>query len=220
MSNAFSGHISTCLIFLGVLHVPHFADDRSKAKRFLKLTTELQQCRSAHLTAAYKSHTFTVSFDHTCMLFPSALDIICWRAADGGFLAINEFLQSAGGPANVFAAGDVATSVCDPRPKAGVFAVRQGLPLADNIRLYLTGQELKPFKPQKDFLGIISTGDRSAVATRGNFALSGDWLWKWKDYIDRKFMKKFSEDLPHMQSEAGVPSQSKHSSTHRFSSYS
>lgn len=58
------------------------------------------------------------------------------HAEDGGFLAINKFLQSAGGPPEVFAAGDVATSVTDPRPKAGVFAVRQGQPLADNLRRY------------------------------------------------------------------------------------
>lgn len=44
--------------------------------------------------------------------------------ATDGFLAVNEFLQSDGGPANVFAAGDVATMTQHPRPKAGVYAVR------------------------------------------------------------------------------------------------
>eukprot|EP00892_Ulva_mutabilis_P009870 jgi/Ulvmu1/7255/UM035_0042.1 len=125
------------------------------------------------------------------------------HVADGGFLAINEYLQSAGGPTNIFAAGDVATSICDPRPKAGVFAVRQGAPLADNIRLFLTGQKLKPFKPQKDFLGLVSTGDCGAVATRGSMAFSGEWLWKWKDQIDRRFMKQFSEELPSMGVDVG-----------------
>lgn len=51
-----------------------------------------------------------------------------------GFLAINEFLQSDGGPPNVFAVGDVASCRLHPRPKAGVFAVRQGSPLAENLR--------------------------------------------------------------------------------------
>ncbi len=55
--------------------------------------------------------------------------------ADGaGFVAINECLQSDGGPRNVFAVGDVASCARHPRPKAGVFAVRQGAPLAANLR--------------------------------------------------------------------------------------
>ena len=58
-----------------------------------------------------------------------------WRCADEqGFVSINDCLACAGGPSNVFAVGDVAQSVASPRPKAGVFAVRQGPPLANNIR--------------------------------------------------------------------------------------
>lgn len=44
--------------------------------------------------------------------------------ADDGFLLVDDFLQSDGGPPNVFAAGDVASNARAPRPKAGVFAVR------------------------------------------------------------------------------------------------
>ncbi len=58
----------------------------------------------------------------------------CVIADKLGFLSINEYLQAASGPPNIFAVGDVATSTIYPRPKAGVFAVRQGPPLADNIR--------------------------------------------------------------------------------------
>lgn len=76
-----------------------------------------------------------------------------WLAETGlptvadGFLAVNEFLQSTG-DRNVFAVGDCATSVTDPRPKAGVFAVRQGPVLANNLRAHLQGQPLQPFRPQ------------------------------------------------------------------------
>lgn len=62
------------------------------------------------------------------------MDLLLWFADELGFLSINENLQAAGGPPNIFAVGDVATSMVYPRPKAGVFAVRQGPPLTDNIR--------------------------------------------------------------------------------------
>jgi selenide,water dikinase len=125
-------------------------------------------------------------------------------AASGGFLAINEMLQSAGGPPEVFACGDVATSVVDPRPKSGVYAVRQGPPLAENLRRFLTGQPLKPFKPQAAALALISLGRKSCVASRGSFVISGDWLWPVKDWIDRSFMHKFGLGLPHMQASLGT----------------
>jgi selenide, water dikinase len=125
-------------------------------------------------------------------------------AAEGGFLAIDEKLQSAGGPPEVFACGDVATSVVDPRPKSGVFAVRQGEPLADNLRRFLTGQPLKPFKPQAAALSLISLGRQRCVVSKSFVAFSGYWLWPVKDAIDRAFIRKFGSDLPQMQTSQGA----------------
>ena len=67
---------------------------------------------------------------------------LLWFADELGFLSINENLQAASGPPNIFAVGDVATSTVYPRPKAGVFAVRQGPPLTDNIRRYTLADSL------------------------------------------------------------------------------
>lgn len=113
-----------------------------------------------------------------------------------GFIQVSPTLQSISHP-QVFAAGDIAAMVQSPRPKAGVFAVRQGRPLANNLRQFLGGKSLEKYKPQRQILGLISTGNRNAVLSWG--PLPWGWesprLWRWKDKIDRKFMDQF-KDLP------------------------
>ncbi|MGK7922437.1 MAG: selenide, water dikinase SelD [Trichodesmium sp.] len=109
-----------------------------------------------------------------------------------GFILVNDKLQSISHP-QVFAAGDVATMVNHPRPKAGVFAVRQGKPLFENLQRALLGKSLTSFVPQKKFLILIGTGDERAIASRGVIGLGPHrLLWRWKDHIDRKFMDQFS----------------------------
>lgn len=114
-----------------------------------------------------------------------------------GFALVEDTLRSSSHP-HIFAAGDIATMIHHPRPKAGVFAVRQGKPLFENLRRSLQGKDLKPFHPQKDYLSLIGTGDGSAIATRGSWGWEAPWLWTLKDWIDRRFMERFHK-LPEMK---------------------
>lgn len=108
----------------------------------------------------------------------------------GGFIEIGATLRSVSDP-QVFAAGDVAANIDHPRPKAGVFAVRQGPPLANNLRRALAGRPLVSFVPQRAFLSLISTGNRCAVVSRGRLAAQGPILWRLKDWIDRRWMRQY-----------------------------
>ncbi|THV23368.1 FAD-dependent oxidoreductase [Peteryoungia ipomoeae] len=106
-----------------------------------------------------------------------------------GFIRVDETLRSVSHP-QVFAAGDVA-SLPDRRPKAGVFAVRQGPILAENIHRRLTGRALTPYCPQKAWLVLISLSNGRAIADKWGFALSGRWVARWKHRIDTSFMTKY-----------------------------
>ncbi len=123
-----------------------------------------------------------------------------WLADTGvdlnaGFIAVGPTLQSSD-PA-IFAAGDCAHLTHAPRPKAGVFAVRQAPVLFDNLRAALSGGDMRPYQPQKDYLKLVSLGSKRALAEKWGTARAGSLLWRWKDRIDRKFMRQFT-DLPPM----------------------
>lgn len=109
-----------------------------------------------------------------------------------GFLMARQTLQIDNDP-DVFGAGDCVTLTETPREKAGVFAVRAGPPLARNLRHRARGEDLEEWRPQRRHLALISTGERYAIASRGWLKLEGSWVWTWKDWIDRRWMRMYQD---------------------------
>ena len=71
--------------------------------------------------------------------------------------------------------------------------------LYDNLRATLEGTPPRHrYRPQKDYLKLISLGGKSALGERFGLPFSGPLVWRWKDRIDRKFMDRFRA-LPVMQ---------------------
>lgn len=118
-----------------------------------------------------------------------------------GFIQVQDTLQSCSHPW-VFAAGDIAVQVNHPRPKAGVFAVRQAKPLVENLRRYLQGRSLQPYHPPKHYLSLIGTGQSTAIAAWNGWGWEAAWLWHWKEHIDRRFMRRLNQ-LPDMTAPMG-----------------
>ncbi|MBL1210031.1 FAD-dependent oxidoreductase [Geminocystis sp. GBBB08] len=107
-----------------------------------------------------------------------------------GFILIKDTLQTLNYDF-IFATGDIATMINYSRPKAGVFAVKQGKPLFENISNFLKNKPLKFYHPQKHYLNIIGIGNQSAVAIWGNIAWESPILWHFKQYLDQTFIKYF-----------------------------
>jgi pyridine nucleotide-disulfide oxidoreductase family protein len=107
-----------------------------------------------------------------------------------GFVAVHPTLQSVSHP-EVFALGDCATLREAPQPRSGVYALRQGEALIDNLRRLVAGAALEPYAPQKRALSLISCGARYAIAERGGWTAQGRWVWWWKDRIDRRWVASF-----------------------------
>jgi NADH dehydrogenase FAD-containing subunit len=119
-------------------------------------------------------------------------------AVDGqGFVCIDAQLRSLSHP-QVFAVGDCASWADEALPKAGVYAVRMGPVLANNLRGSLGAASAAPpqaYRPQRRFLALLATGDGQAIASRGPLGAEGRWAWRWKDRIDRRFLAQF-DGLP------------------------
>ncbi len=117
---------------------------------------------------------------------------------DRGFVVVDKTLRSVS-HSTIFASGDMATIQTIPLPKAGVFAVRQGHTLGQNLARQVSQRPLSRFNARSNYLSLISLGDRRAVASYGRSA----WvqtplqilLGQWKRSIDREFVDRINRHV-------------------------
>ena len=150
-----------------------------------------------------------IGFTHCLWATGAGAHDLAWRlqrrglaVSDRGWIRVNKHLQSVSHP-NVFAAGDCCVMEGLEKgspPKAGVYAVRAGPILIQNLVNVINTEPLKPYVPQDDFMKLLACGDGTALGFRFGFPIRGKWVWQLKDAIDRKFMDLFKkENLPELK---------------------
>jgi len=122
-----------------------------------------------------------------------------------GFIRVRGTLQVEGHD-DLFAVGDCASLTEQPWVrKAGVYAVREGPVLAANLRARLSGRRLRAYRAQRDFLALLNLGGGRALASKWGAVVEGPGLWRLKDAIDRRFMRRFRVLAPAAQASESFP---------------
>ena len=108
---------------------------------------------------------------------------------DGG-LRVNRFLQNPRHP-EMFGGGDCIYFSPRPLDKVGVYAVRENPVLCHNLMAAMENTPLKPFDPGGSYLLIFNLGGGKGILRKRWLQFGGRPAFLIKDYIDRRFMKKF-----------------------------
>ena len=122
---------------------------------------------------------------------PSSIFADSWlpTGKDRGLL-VDSFLRSPAHP-EIFGGGDCISLACAPLDKVGVYAVRQNPVLLHNLMAALEGGELRAFRPQGAYMLIMNMGDGTGILWKRDLAFNGRFAFLLKDFIDRRFMRKF-----------------------------
>jgi len=127
---------------------------------------------------------------------------------DVGYVLVNPYLQSTSHP-RLFAVGDCCNFDNKNLPKAGVYSVREGPVVAENLIHLLLEEELVPYQPQEGFLSLLNTSDGEAISSWKGISFTNSKVMHLKDKIDMKFMNSFDVSLlgpsPQMRTSGSPP---------------
>lgn len=131
-------------------------------------------------------------------ILATGADAPAWLAGSGlaldaaGFVRVGPTLQSVSHP-NVFAAGDIIVRDDAPHPRSGVYAVRAGPVLAENLHRFEAQTKLLAYEPQRRSLNLLALGDGRAIASWGEHSFEGWSMGWWKDRIDRGYIARYRQ---------------------------
>lgn len=188
-------HLSAVIVSSGAELMPGVADDAAQRLLDHLARADVQVVPNFRASALeggriYATDGAFVSADYVIWATPAQASPELLESGlaldERGFVRVDPQLRSIS-HTNVFASGDCA-SFSPALPKAGVYAVRMGPVLARNLRALISGAALEAYRPQRNFLTLIGTGNRNAVASWGPLAWEGGWVWRWKQRIDRRFI--------------------------------
>lgn len=137
------------------------------------------------------------SLPANCLLAATGAQPFAWLRDTGlaldaqGYIRVDAYHRSVSHP-NVFAAGDVCVRDDIKLPRSGVHAVFAGPVVAHNLLASIGGGALQRYRPRKKSLYLLATGPRHAIASWGWFSAQGHRIWRWKNWIDRRFMRKYT----------------------------
>jgi len=107
-----------------------------------------------------------------------------------GELLVNKYLQCTT-HTEIFGGGDCVYFADQPLDKVGVYAVRENPVLYHNLMASLDETDLHTFDPGGEYLLIFNMGDGTGILRKKKLVLGGRLAFIIKNYIDRRFMKKF-----------------------------
>jgi NADH dehydrogenase FAD-containing subunit len=192
-------HPARISIFAKTAVMPHHPEGvRAKALASLKRrgietveNCDVREIRTGRVTAASrKPHALDIIFVAIGVKpNPVFRDSGIPAGPDGGLL-VNRYLQSTAYP-NMFGGGDCVYFQEAPLDKVGVYAVRQNAVICRNLMAALEGRALQAFDPGGDYLLIFNLGDGTGIFYKRPILFGGRMAFVIKDYIDRKFMRRF-----------------------------
>ena len=123
---------------------------------------------------------------------PRALHAFGLPCAADGSIVVDRYLRAEGHD-RVFAVGDCAGFADEPLDRVGVYAVRMQRVLLGNLLATAAGTPLQPFTATGPYLGGLNLGFGRGILYRGPWTLRGRLAFLVKDWIDRRFMRRYQQ---------------------------